>query len=209
MLFSSIPFLVYFFPIVFLGYYLLSFSRMMQNVWLLFASLLFYAWGEPVYVFLMIGSILFNSIIAIIIEKVEDNKVKKGLLIFSIVGNIAVLFVFKYLGFVLGIVNSAFKGLVPEFKIALPIGISFFTFQALSYVVDVYRGVTKAENPFYVGLYVAFFPQLIAGPIVQYNTIAEQIRDRKSSIDKISLGLSRFAVGVGKKIILAILKIIS
>ena len=93
MLFSSIPFLVYFFPIVFLGYYLLSFSRMAQNVWLLLASLLFYAWGEPVYVFLMIGSILFNSILAIIIEKVEDTKVKKGLLIFSIAGNIAVLFV--------------------------------------------------------------------------------------------------------------------
>ena len=203
MLFSSIPFLVYFFPIVFLGYYLLSFSRMAQNIWLLLASLLFYAWGEPVYVFLMIGSILFNSIIAIIIEKVEDSKVKKGLLITSIVGNIAVLFFFKYLGFVFGIINSGFKGLLPDLKIALPIGISFFTFQALSYVVDVYRGVTKAENPFYVGLYIAFFPQLIAGPIVQYNTIAEQIRDRKSSIDKIALGLSRFAVGVGKKIIIA------
>lgn len=203
MLFSSIPFLVYFFPIVFLGYYLLSFSRMAQNIWLLFASLVFYAWGEPVYVFLMIGSILFNSIVAIIIEKVESEKVKKGLLITSIIGNIAVLFFFKYLGFVFGIVNSAFKGLLPDLNIVLPIGISFFTFQALSYVVDVYKGVTKAENPFYVGLYVAFFPQLIAGPIVQYNTIAEQIRDRKSSIDKIALGLSRFAVGVGKKIIIA------
>ena len=145
MLFSSIPFLVYFFPIVFLGYYLLSFSRTAQNVWLLLASLLFYAWGEPVYVFLMIGSILFNSILAIIIEKVEDTKVKKGLLIFSIAGNIAVLFVFKYLGFVIGIVNSAFK-ILPDVNLPLPIGISFFTFQALSYVVDVYRGTTKAEK---------------------------------------------------------------
>ncbi|MBO4457286.1 MAG: MBOAT family protein [Butyrivibrio sp.] len=203
MIFSSIPFLVYFFPIVFLGYYILSFSRMAQNIWLLIASLLFYAWGEPIYVFLMIGSILFNSIIAIIIEKVKGQKLKKGLLVFSIVGNISVLFVFKYLMFVVGIVNSAFAGLLPEYKITLPIGISFFTFQALSYVVDVYRGTTKAENPFYVGLYVAFFPQLIAGPIVQYNSIAEQIRSRKSSIDKVALGLSRFAVGVGKKILIA------
>ena len=203
MLFSSIPFLVYFFPIVFLGYYMLSFSRMAQNVWLLLASLLFYAWGEPVYVFLMIGSILFNSIIAIVIEKVKGQKLKKGLLIFSIAVNILVLFGFKYLMFVVGMVNSVFAGLLPEYEVVLPIGISFFTFQALSYVVDVYRGTTKAENPFYVGLYIAFFPQLIAGPIVQYNSIAEQIRNRKSSIDKISLGISRFAVGIGKKIIIA------
>jgi len=203
MLFSSIPFMVYFFPIVFLGYYLLSFSRMAQNIWLLLASLLFYAWGEPINVLLMIGSILFNSVIAMIIEKVKSAKLKKGLLVFSIIGNISVLFVFKYLTFLLSIIDSVFAGLVPKVEIALPIGISFFTFQALSYVVDVYRGTTKAENPFYVGLYVAFFPQLIAGPIVQYNSIAEQIRDRKSSIDKIALGISRFAVGVGKKIILA------
>lgn len=199
MLFSSIVFLVYFFPIVFLLYYAFSFSRMLQNILLLVASLVFYAWGEPVYVFLMMGSILFNSCMGWLVQKWEGKK-KKITLIIAIAVNIAVLFVFKYLGFLLesiGIECAAISDL------PLPIGISFFTFQALSYVVDVYWGRTKAENPFYVGLYISFFPQLIAGPIIQYNTVADQIRNRKSSFDKIAVGLCRFTTGLGKKVLLS------
>lgn len=199
MLFSSIVFLFYFLPIVFLLYYALSFSRMLQNILLLLASLVFYAWGEPKYVFLMIGSILLNSGMGWLVQRWKGKKQKAALAV-TIVLNVAVLFVFKYLGFVLknfGITDT------PVSNLPLPIGISFFTFQALSYVVDVYWGRTKAENPFYVGLYISFFPQLIAGPIIQYNTVSDQIRNRKSSFDKIAIGLSRFTVGLGKKVLLS------
>lgn len=202
MLFSSIVFLFYFFPVIFLLYYAFSFSRMLQNVWLLIASLVFYAWGEPVYVFLMIGSILFNSFMGWMVSRLEGTK-KKLVLWLAVAVNIAVLFVFKYLAFVLKSFGLFASGLIPEFQLPLPIGISFFTFQALSYVVDVYRGTTKAENPFYVGLYIAFFPQLIAGPIIQYNTVADQIRNRKESFDKVALGLCRFTTGLGKKVLLS------
>lgn len=199
MLFSSIVFLCYFFPVVFLLYYVFSFSRMIQNIILLIASLIFYAWGEPVYVFLMIGSIIVNSGAGYLVGKWEGIK-KKVILWIDIVANIAVLFVFKYLGFVL---ESLEIMKVEELNLPLPIGISFFTFQALSYVVDVYWGTTKPENPFYVGLYISFFPQLIAGPIIQYNTIADQIRNRKTSFDKIAVGLCRFTTGLGKKVLLS------
>ena len=199
MLFSSIVFLCYFFPVVFLLYYVFSFSRMIQNIILLIASLIFYAWGEPVYVFLMIGSIIVNSGVGYLVGKWEGIK-KKVILWIDIVANIAVLFVFKYLGFVLESLEIMKVG---ELNLPLPIGISFFTFQALSYVVDVYWGTTKPENPFYVGLYISFFPQLIAGPIIQYNTIADQIRNRKTSFDKIAVGLCRFTTGLGKKVLLS------
>lgn len=203
MLFSSIVFLLYFLPIVFILYYVLAFSRMLQNILLLTASLIFYAWGEPVYVFIMIGSIVFNSIMGYFIQFQKNKKWKKIGLVITVLVNLSVLFVFKYLGFVLKSVGSVPGFDFAGFEIALPIGISFFTFQALSYVADVYRGTTKAENPFYVGLYISFFPQLIAGPIVQYNTVADQIRNRKSSFDKISVGICRFTVGLGKKILLS------
>lgn len=199
MLFSSTVFLFYFLPIVFLFYYGFSFSRMIQNIILLIASLIFYAWGEPVYVFLMIGSIIVNSGVGYLVGKWEGIK-KKVILWIDIVANIAVLFVFKYLGFVL---ESLEIMKVEELNLPLPIGISFFTFQALSYVVDVYWGTTKPENPFYVGLYISFFPQLIAGPIIQYNTVADQIRNRKTSFDKIAVGLCRFTTGLGKKVLLS------
>lgn len=203
MLFSSIVFLFYFFPVVFILYYVFSFSRMLQNILLLFASLFFYAWGEPVYVLLMIGSIIFNSLMGYFVQYQRNSGLKKCGIVFTVILNLAVLFVFKYLGFVVKTFGSAAGINTFEFNIALPIGISFFTFQALSYVIDVYRGTTKAENPFYVGLYISFFPQLIAGPIVQYNTVADQIRNRKSSIDKVSIGLCRFTVGLGKKVLLS------
>ena len=197
MLFSSIVFLFIFFPIVLILYYLFSFSRACQNVILLIASLVFYAWGEPLYVLLMIASILVNSVLAGLVGKVSGIRTRKIILVIAVVANISTLFVFKYLGFVMKTM-----GFEPV-SLPLPIGISFFTFQAMSYVVDVYRGTVKAENPFYVGLYIAFFPQLIAGPIIQYNSIAEQIRHRKSNFDMFSMGISRFTVGLGKKILLS------
>ena len=203
MLFSSIPFILYFFPIVLLVYYALFFCRPLQNVWLLISSLAFYAYGEPFYVLLMIASILINSFLAIFIEKTKKKKIKKILLIFSVIFNIGQLFIFKYLSFILSFFGEEGEQLAARLNISLPIGISFFTFQALSYVIDVYREVAKADNPFYVGLYISFFPQLIAGPIVQFNNISDQLRNRKSTIDKFSLGVCRFVVGFGKKLFLA------
>ena len=206
MLFSSIVFLFYFLPIVLLVYYLFSFSRVLQNIWLLCVSILFYAWGEPVYVFLMLFSILINWLLGFFISIYQDRpRQKKLVLILACIYNIGILFVFKYLNFVIYNINSALRHqLISTVNISLPIGISFFTFQALSYVIDVYRGATAVEkNPFYVGLYIAFFPQLIAGPIVQYNSVAHQIRDRRSDVNKLSVGTCRFVVGLGKKILLA------
>ena len=206
MLFSSTVFLLYFFPLVFAGYYLLAFSRMMQNVWLFLASLLFYAWGEPVYVLLMLGSILINWAAGLLVDGVREKpKLKRFFLVLACTLNLGALFVFKYTGFLARNINTIVRSqLLPTVELALPIGISFFTFQALSYVIDVYRGDTRVEkNPFYVGLYVSFFPQLIAGPIVRYNSVAEQIRTRKSSWRKISVGACRFVTGLGKKILLA------
>ncbi len=197
------PFILYFLPVVLVVYYALCFSRPLQNVWLLISSLLFYAYGEPVYVLLMIGSILINSIVAIVIDKSRSRGFRKFLLIVDIFINVGMLFFFKYLNFVLGFFGEWGNGIARELNITLPIGISFFTFQAMSYVIDVYRGTTRADNPFYVGLYISFFPQLIAGPIVQYNSIADQLINRKSSLDKLSLGICRFCVGIGKKILLA------
>lgn len=198
MLFSSIVFLFYFFPVVFLLYYLFSFSRTLQNVLLLIASLVFYAWGEPVYVLLMMASIVFNSIMGWLVGN-KEGKSKKMWLWITVAGNLAVLFVFKYLGFVLKNIGLGNLGV----ELPLPIGISFFTFQALSYVVDVYKGTTKVDNVFNVGLYISFFPQLIAGPIIQYNSVADQIRNRKSSFDKVAMGICRFTTGLGKKVLLS------
>ena len=200
MVFSSIEFLFYFFPIVFALYYIFSFSRKIQNLILLLASLVFYAWGEPVNVLLLIFSILFNSFMGFLISK-PNIKARKFFLVSDIVVNLGILYVFKYFVFTLDILEP----LVGEndLSIALPIGISFFTFQALSYVIDVYKGKVKAQNPFLVGLYISFFPQLIAGPIIQYKDISDQIQNRKNSLPKLAMGINRFAIGVIKKVLLA------
>lgn len=200
MVFASIPFLLYFLPAVFVLYFICSFSRRLQNLLLFIVSLFFYAWGEPVNVLILIGSVLVNSLAGYLVSSGSDKK-RKIVLIADIIANLSVLFVFKYLGFVSGILSTLFS--TEEISIALPIGISFFTFQAISYVVDVYNGEVEPENPFAVGLYISFFPQLIAGPIIQYKSIADQIRTRKCSFDKFAMGFSRFAVGVIKKVLLA------
>lgn len=206
MLFTSTVFLFFFFPAVFIGYYLLSFSRQAQNIWLFLVSIFFYAWGEPVYVMLMLGSIIINWGAGLLINLFSSSQRKrKTVLVLACIINLGVLFLFKYTGFIVHNISSMTGyELLPDMNLALPIGISFFTFQALSYVIDVYRKETEVEkNPFYVGLYVSFFPQLIAGPIVRYNSIAEQIRKRKSSWRKISVGSGRFVTGLAKKILLA------
>lgn len=206
MLFSSVIFLFFFFPVVFSGYYLLAFSRSAQNIWLFLFSILFYTWGEPVYVLLMAASIFMNWVAGYFVDKYKDRpRMKKGWLIGTCIFNLGMLLVFKYTGFLIRNFNSLVRAdMLPAFELSLPIGISFYTFQALSYVIDVYRGDTRAEkNLFYVGLYISFFPQLIAGPIVRYNSIAEQIRTRKSSWKKISVGICRFVTGLGKKVLIS------
>ncbi len=207
MVFSSITFLFYFLPIAILGYYIFSFSRVIQNFWLLAVSLIFYAWGEPVFVFVMIGSILANWVFGLIINAVRKKKtLQKVVLFISCAANIALLGIFKYTNFIVDTVYGIFgwEKLLEVPTIALPIGISFFTFQAMSYVIDVYRDDAKVQkNPFYLGLYVAFFPQLVAGPIVRYNSIADQIQNRKTTFPMFSEGCSRFAIGFVKKIIIS------
>lgn len=207
MVFSSIIFLFYFLPIVLLGYYSLGFSRSCQNIWLFVASIFFYAWGEPIYVAILLISIIFNYIMGLMVSRLRDknDKFAKCMVFITCVINLSNLFVFKYLGFVIDSINELLGYEFITFnKLYMPIGISFFTFQALSYVVDIYRRETEAQkNPILVGLYIAFFPQLVAGPIVRYKTVAEQILNRKFNINKFTSGICRFTVGLSKKVLLS------
>lgn len=207
MVFSSLTFLLYFLPITLLVYFLLGFSITLQNVWLLIVSLVFYAWGEPAYIGILLISIIINYILGLLVARFRDknDKLAKWFVFFDVIVNLGILFVFKYMGFFVGIINSAIgQDLIKAPELAMPIGISFFTFQALSYVVDVYRKDADAQtNPFYMGLYIAFFPQLVAGPIVRYKTIEEYIRKRKVDFNQISAGICRFAVGLSKKVLLS------
>ena len=169
MVFSSLVFLCIFLPIVFLGHTILPGIRA-KNAMLLLASLVFYAYGEPVYVVLMIASALCNYLFALWIERFQDQK--KWIVSVAVILNLALLVIFKYAGFLTESVNTMFGTGFPVPDIRLPIGISFFTFQAMSYVIDVYRGANKAQKNFgKVLLYISFFPQLIAGPIVKYHDV--------------------------------------
>ena len=205
MLFSSIEFLLLFLPVTYGVNFLLP--RKLRNYWLLIASLFFYAWGEPRFVFVMMASICFNYLLARWIERCRENKTAaKAILILDVALNLGILVVFKYLNFITVTVHSwlpASRSWFPETSIALPIGISFFTFQALSYVVDVYRGIDAQKNPAYLGLYIALFPQLIAGPIVRYTTVMDQINERHITADDFKKGIMRFLLGFNKKILLA------
>lgn len=206
MLFSSTTFLYLFLPVVLVFNFLIfRKSRTLQNIFLLFASLFFYAWGEPKFVLIMLASIIVNWLMGLLISK---NRGKKGasrlIIALDVIFNLGLLFVFKYLTFSGNIVNSVFGLNLPVPNIALPIGISFFTFQAMSYVIDVYREKGEVQtNILYVGLYISFFPQLIAGPIVRYETIADQIKNRKETLDDFFDGFARFVVGLAKKVLLA------
>ena len=202
MVFAGIPFLYYFLPIVLILYF--AVPKLLKNTVLLVASLLFYAWGEPKYVFLMLVTIVVNYVLGLLIEKYRGNSLAKVFLVISVVFSIGLLGYFKYADFF--IKNfSAITGIsVNLLNITLPIGISFYTFQILSYTVDVYRGqVTAQKNLLSLGTYIAFFPQLIAGPIVRYKDIAHQLECRTHSIEKAASGIRRFVIGFSKKIILA------
>ncbi len=205
MVFSSLVFLLLFLPGTLIVNFLLP--RKLRNYWLLLASLFFYAWGEPSFVLIMIASVCFNWLLALAIDRSARQRARRLLLILDIALNLGILLVFKYLNFLTATLHDLFPGtasLFPATSIALPIGISFFTFQALSYVVDVYRRSAKAErNIGFVGLYISLFPQLIAGPIVRYTTIMDQIRDRKVTLSSFSDGFLRFMTGFNKKVLLA------
>ncbi len=204
MVFSSAIFLFAFLPIVLLLYCLAG--QRLKNGILLAASLLFYAYGEPKFVFVMLASIVLNYAFAMLIELpgYGSKRWRRDWLLAALACNLGILFVFKYLNFFGHMVGKALHIDLQLPSIALPIGISFFTFQALSYVVDVYRGTTRVQrNPFSLALYISFFPQLIAGPIVRYSTIAEQIDDRKVTPEKLSQGVQRFIAGFCKKVLLA------
>jgi alginate O-acetyltransferase complex protein AlgI len=202
MLFSSIPFLFYFLPLVLAVYFLVPWK--LKNTVLLLASLIFYGWGEPRYVFLMIASILLFYGCGLAIEKAKTKPWKKAWLTVSIVVSVALLCVFKYADFFITNFNAVTGLGVPLLKLALPIGISFYTFQCLSYTIDVYRGNVEAQkNPINFGAYVALFPQLIAGPIVRYVDVARELNHREHSMEKFVEGLQRFIFGLAKKILIA------
>lgn len=208
MLFPSEEFLFAFLPVVLVVYYaLLRRNVLLKNIWLLLASLMFYAWGEPVYVCLMVAVVAADYLLGLLIDRVAADKTvaRRCLLVVTIVANLGVLGWFKYANFIVNEVARVSGGNADGWKdVVLPIGISFFTFQAMSYVFDVYKGEVKAEkNPVYVGLYVSFFPQLIAGPIVRYQTVAKQMRERKESLELFSEGVVRFLKGLIKKVIIA------
>lgn len=205
MLFSSLEFLFAFLPIVLIVYYgPLRSSRRGQNLFLLLASLFFYRWGEPAFVRVMLGSILLNYLLGLWAGWCrERGKRTAPPVAVAVAANLSLLFTYKYLTFTLANLRALGADL-PLYNIALPIGISFFTFQALSYVLDVARGDAQAQkNPLNVGLYIAFFPQLIAGPIVKYRTVAHQIEHRRESWQAFSQGCCRFLVGLGKKVFLS------
>ncbi|MDO4960871.1 MAG: MBOAT family O-acyltransferase [Eubacteriales bacterium] len=204
MLFTSLEFIFLFLPIVIAINFILP--KKLRNLWLLVASLIFYAWGEPRFVFVMIGSIIVNYVLALAIAYSKDEAFRKTMLTVAVIANISVLFIFKYLNFTISNIHALLpftKAFIPQTAIVLPIGISFFTFQAMSYVIDVYRGEAVQVNPINIGLYISLFPQLIAGPIVRYKTVNEEINDRNVTSGDFSEGTIRFLVGFIKKVMLA------
>jgi len=202
MLFSSITFLYYFLPLVLIFYF--AAPKKFKNPVLLIFSLLFYAWGEPRCVFLMIATVLLNYIFGILIEKAPSKAARQVYLAISVAGTLAGLVYFKYAGFFVENFARLTGMSAPALNIVLPIGISFYTFQILSYSVDVYRGEVPAQkNIITLATYIALFPQLIAGPIVRYRDVAEQLSHRTHSFEKASLGIRRFIIGLGKKVLIA------
>ncbi|WP_419882307.1 MBOAT family O-acyltransferase [Peribacillus sp. B-H-3] len=203
MLFSSTVFLFLFLPIVLLGYFIIP--RKLRNIWLLGASLLFYAWGEPKFVLIMLLSIVLNYFFALIVNSNKNKKTTvKWIIAAMVTANLALLGIFKYAAFVVTNINSIFHSSLDVPDIPLPWGISFFTFHGMSYVIDVYRKDGALQrNPLNMALYISLFPQLIAGPIVRYQTVAKQITVREETLEKFAYGTKRFIIGLGKKMFLA------
>lgn len=202
MVFSSLTFLLFYLPGVLAVYYLVP--AKLKNPVLFVFSLLFYAWGEPIYVGLMIFSTVLDYCCGRAAEAYRGTKKAKAALIVSVTVNLGLLCLFKYTDFLLTTINGVFGLSIPLLNLPLPIGISFYTFQTMSYTIDVYRGDTKAQkNLISFGAYVSLFPQLIAGPIVRYQTIAAQIDHRVHTADLFSSGVKRFVCGLAKKVLLA------
>lgn len=202
MVFSSLVFLFVFLPTIIFLYYISKDKY--KNYLLLVASLFFYAWGEPTYIVIMLISIVFNFIFGKKVDKNNEYKKRKVWLGIAIIFNIGMLGVFKYTGFFIDNINKAFESSIINPGIALPLGISFFTFQAMSYVIDVYRGDAKVQkNLLHLALYISLFPQLVAGPIVRYQTVADQIEQRNHTLDKFTDGINRFIIGLAKKVLLS------
>ncbi len=202
MLFSSIPFLYYFLPVVLILYFVVP--KKLKNTVLLLTSLVFYGWGEPKYVVLMIASILIGYVSGLLIEAFSQKKQAKIFLLLSVAINLGFLGYFKYADFFIDNFNAVTGLSVPFLRIALPIGISFYTFQILSYTVDVYRrDVPAQKNLINLAAYVTMFPQLIAGPIVRYSQIVEELETRAHNAENFAKGMRRFVLGLGKKILIA------
>jgi len=201
MLFTSLTFILCFLPATLFVYYgLLRSSRKLQNYFLLCASLFFYAWGEPLFVFMLVFSILCNWLFGFLIQRCRNKLAVVSMLAF----NLGIIFIFKYLIFTVTNLNAWFGAGISVPRIALPVGISFFTFQAISYGLDIYRGKAHAQkNLLNAGLYIAFFPELLSGPIIRYETMARQIPDRKESPGLVIEGINRFLIGFCKKVLIA------
>ena len=209
MIFASQTFLFGFLPLFFILYLAAGkfFGLRGKNTVLFFMSLIFYAWGEPVYIVLMIYSSVLDYVCGRMIYSADrqgKNGKKKAFLCVSMVGNLALLGVFKYLGFFTQTVNSVFHLSIPVFSLALPVGISFYTFQTMSYSLDVYRGtITPQKNFIYFGAYVAMFPQLIAGPVVRYSDIARELDCRTENLNGFASGARKLICGLAKKVLIA------
>ncbi|MFJ5764127.1 MBOAT family O-acyltransferase [Lysinibacillus sp. NPDC093210] len=203
MVFSSLLFLFVFLPIVLTLYY--CSPRKIRNLILFLMSLIFYAWGEPVYIVIMLVSTLTDYTFGLLLDKPNMSSVKrKGIVVCSIIVNLMLLSYFKYADFLIQNVNALLGTDIPLTELPLPIGISFYTFQSMSYIIDVYRGTAKAQrNWIDFGTFVALFPQLVAGPIVTYNTIAQQLQHRAENISMFAEGVQRFVIGLAKKVLLA------
>jgi len=202
MVFSSLEFLFRFLPVILLLYFVAP--RRLKNPILLAGSLFFYAWGEPVFIVLMVLSSVVNYFLAIAIDRYRDTDKSRAALIASIVVSLGLLGFFKYADFLIDSVNSVFGSDIGALDLPLPIGISFYTFQVLSYTIDVYRkNVPVQRNLISLSMYIALFPQLIAGPIVRYRSVAEDINDRTHSVEMFSEGVHRFTMGLAKKVLIA------
>ncbi len=202
MVFSSLLFIFQFLPIALIFYYIAP--KKAKNLVLFLVSLVFYSWGEVRYFPIMLVTILVNYFCAIWIEKAKSRKIQKLLLIVALVVCLGFLFVFKYLDFFIQNVNNAFHITVPLLELTLPLGISFYTFQTLSYTIDVYRGKVKAEHSFInTAAFVVLFPQLIAGPIVRYSDIQKELRERTITPHMLEQGAEEFVIGLARKVLIA------
>jgi len=202
MLFSSMTFVFLFLPIV-CTLYLIS-RKEFRNYILLISSIIFYAWGEPKYLMIMILTILINYFGALLLDHSKSEHTRKIWLTLAVIADLGILFYFKYFNFVMDNINNIFSMDIQFIDVILPIGISFYTFQAMSYLIDVYRHDVPAQHDLYkLALYITLFPQLVAGPIVKYHDVDEQISEREVSFDKVSYGVKRFIIGLSKKMLIA------